>query len=109
MSYKNFANRSCEFYPCHFEGQNCLFCYCPLYWIPTHCGGKYIITPDGVKDCRDCLLPHQPGGWEHVQAKLREAFKSLQPFGKNASGRWERVIKAYATAWGEECNRYSGP
>ena len=24
-------NRECEFYPCHFEGQYCDFCYCPFY------------------------------------------------------------------------------
>ena len=23
-------NRDCEFYPCHFEGQYCDFCYCPF-------------------------------------------------------------------------------
>ena len=34
-SSKFFANKDCEYYPCHkMEGDlNCLFCYCPLYHL----------------------------------------------------------------------------
>jgi Zn-finger protein len=73
--FKHFENKACEFYPCHIEGQNCLFCYCPLYWIPIDCGGKYRVSKEGIKDCSNCIKPHDSDGWEFVQNKLREAFK----------------------------------
>jgi len=57
--FKYFENKECEFYPCHIEGQNCLFCYCPLYWIPIDCEGKYRVLGDVMAR----------------QNKLREAFK----------------------------------
>ena len=72
--FKYFENKECEFYPCHVEGQNCLFCYCPLYWIPIDCGGKYDVLKDGIIDCSNCTKPHESDGWEFVQNKLREAF-----------------------------------
>ena len=34
-----YTNKECEYYPCHPvpEGTefNCLFCYCPLYMLPS--------------------------------------------------------------------------
>jgi Zn-finger protein len=77
MNYKFFENKTCEFYPCHFEGQNCLFCYCPLYWIPIDCGGTYTILKGGMKDCHKCTLPHRKDGWDIIQKKLKEAFDFL--------------------------------
>ena len=54
-----FKNTECEYYPCHFAGQNCLFCYCPLY---NHdCRGHYnkdMLQRKGIKDCSNCSLPH---------------------------------------------------
>lgn len=47
-------------YKCHkTDGVlNCLLCYCPLYDDPD-CGGNYTILPNGLKDCSDCLKPHE--------------------------------------------------
>lgn len=57
-SYKFFSNKSCEYYPCHdLEEQNCLFCYCPLYYIED-CGGDYNTLGSGLKDCSTCTIPH---------------------------------------------------
>ena len=43
----------------HIKGDmNCLLCYCPLY--ETDCGGDYIILPNGIKDCSNCIIPHNP-------------------------------------------------
>ena len=78
MSYKHFENRSCKYYPCHFEGQNCMFCYCPLYWLPIDCGGDYVFLEGGIKDCSKCSLPHGNNGWDKIQNKLQEAFKFLK-------------------------------
>ena len=36
-------NRECEFYPCHYEGQYCDFCYCPFYPCgDSSTGGEWI-------------------------------------------------------------------
>lgn len=60
-SSKFFANKECEYYPCHKikddEELNCLFCYCPLYFL-NDCPGNYKIIVKGVKDCSHCILPH---------------------------------------------------
>jgi len=81
--FKYFENKECEFYPCHIKIQNCLFCYCPLYWIPIECGGNYIILNNGIKDCSACTKPHDSNGWEFVQGKLIEAFKAEKKNGYN--------------------------
>ncbi|HVN65285.1 MAG TPA: adenosylcobinamide amidohydrolase [Methanomicrobiales archaeon] len=52
----------CPYYPCHFEGQRCDFCYCPLYpcldpslgtWVESRNGGR-------VWNCSGCTLLHTP-------------------------------------------------
>ena len=73
--YKFFTHRECEAFPCHKtedpQGFNCLFCYCPLYAMGEECGGEYVLTPNGVKDCSACLLPHKRENYEYVTTKLR--------------------------------------
>ena len=62
-SSQYFENRECEYYPCHTreDGLNCLFCYCPLYSMPT-CPGEYsYIVANGkrIKSCENCTYPHK--------------------------------------------------
>ena len=75
-SYKFFQNRACQYYPCHREADsetfNCLFCYCPLYFL-EECGGDPAWR-EGIKDCTTCLRPHAPDGYERTLARLREEF-----------------------------------
>lgn len=75
MSHKCFTNDKCPYYPCHAETEgedfNCLFCFCPLYALGDQCGGNFRYTPNGVKDCTNCTLPHQgEKGWEHVMKHI---------------------------------------
>lgn len=81
-NFSHFSNRQCEFYPCHKgadpEDFNCLFCYCPLYALGGECGGDFSYTPDGVKDCSACTLPHEPGGYGFIVKsfpKIRELME----------------------------------
>ena len=74
MSFKCFQNTECEFFKCHkLENPiifNCLFCFCPLYG-KTECKGNYKLTVNGVKDCSDCVYPHQgEKGHNFVMAQL---------------------------------------
>lgn len=73
---KFFQNKECEYFPCHnvknSEDFNCLFCYCPLYALGEKCGGNFVYTEDGIKDCSNCLIPHSCAGYEHIISKFRE-------------------------------------
>ena len=77
-SRRFFRNTGCEFFPCHPgadpERFNCLFCFCPLYFLDGDCGGDFARTAAGVKDCTPCLVPHRPEGYDHVLEKLRAAY-----------------------------------
>jgi len=53
---------NCPYFPCHFPGQRCDFCYCPFYpcddqelgeWTESFKGGK-------VWNCAHCSLLHEP-------------------------------------------------
>ena len=78
-SHRFFSNRDCEYFPCHKapkpERFNCLFCFCPLYFLPE-CGGRFARMENGFKDCSDCAIPHTPEGYDHILTKLKSCFKS---------------------------------
>jgi len=73
-SYRFYNNKDCQYLPCHnvkdVENFNCMFCYCPLYFL-DECGGNYKNT-HGMKDCSDCLIPHDPNGYDHINKKIAE-------------------------------------
>ena len=75
-AFRSFQNRACPYYPCHAaarEGDfSCLFCWCPLYTLGPRCGGNFRYTPEGVKDCSGCLLPHTQAGYDHVCSRFAE-------------------------------------
>ena len=76
MSYKFFQNKQCEYFPCHkvenTEDFNCIFCYCPLYYLNEWCGGNFTYTGDGIKDCSGCDFPHRASNYDLVTDKLKE-------------------------------------
>ena len=82
-SYKFYRNTACEYFPCHKvedgEEFNCMFCYCPLYFL-EECGGNYIINY-GIKDCSNCIIPHSPKGYDYINKKIIE---------ENNKGRWTK-------------------
>ncbi len=56
------GRKTCEYYPCHFEGQDCTFCYCPFYPCnDTRTGGRLIErsrSKELVWGCTDCYIMH---------------------------------------------------
>ncbi|WP_335342178.1 cysteine-rich small domain-containing protein, partial [Pseudoflavonifractor phocaeensis] len=76
-----FCNRECEYYPCHTlpEGQdlNCLFCYCPLYMLGRECGGNYTYLDSGIKDCSNCIIPHQPKNYGYIASKFQAISQAM--------------------------------
>ena len=68
-SSRFYANKECEYYPCHKSDEdiNCLFCYCPLYNLK--CPGNFeMIDVKGkkIKSCLNCLFPHKPENYDKV-------------------------------------------
>ncbi len=74
--YSFFQNKDCEYFPCHEgiadEDFNCLFCYCPLYF--TDCEGDYKIVDGKIKDCSDCIFPHDKKNYGKMIAILKERY-----------------------------------
>ena len=75
-SSRFFQNSACKYYPCHagFEadGFNCLFCFCPLYFLGDKCGGNFFYTDKNIKSCEKCALPHMPDYYDAIIAKLKD-------------------------------------
>ncbi|AAB85880.1 MULTISPECIES: precorrin-3B C(17)-methyltransferase [Methanothermobacter] len=63
-------DENCEFYPCHFEGQNCAFCYCPFYPCAEGSTGGRWIRDRGVWSCQDCTWIHTDSAVECVKRSL---------------------------------------
>ncbi len=54
--------KECPYYPCHFEGQACDFCYCPFYPCKDESLGQWVKGSNGGKvwNCAACTLLHEP-------------------------------------------------
>lgn len=73
-SERFFNNRGCRYFPCHKgidEAEfNCLFCYCPLYFLGKDCGGDYVMK-NGIKSCINCKRPHIAGNFDEINDVLK--------------------------------------
>lgn len=82
-NYKKVQHTQCEFFPCHkgldHETFNCLFCYCPLYMLGNECGGNFKVT-NGVKDCSDCLKPHDAESYAYIMSKMKTVIQKGSAF-----------------------------
>ena len=81
-SSRFFENRDCEYFPCHrgMEGQpfNCLFCYCPLYALGRACGGDFVYTGRGIKDCSACAFTHRIENTDRLLARYGDILEALR-------------------------------
>ena len=77
-----FANRDCEHFPCHetscTEDFNCLFCFCPLYFMAGDCGGANTRTSKGIKDCGGCLFPHRRENYGEIISRISKMHSYTQ-------------------------------
>lgn len=67
----------CPYYPCHFEGQRCDFCYCPLYPCGDESLGEWSVSSNGGKvwNCARCTMIHDPAVTDHLK-RYPEASKA---------------------------------
>lgn len=86
-SHRFFCNHDCRYFPCHAtdkpEEFNCLFCFCPLYFLDD-CGGNHRTLETGVKDCTLCTIPHNPAGYDHIMKKLKAHFANIRESSENS-------------------------
>ncbi|MCK8518654.1 adenosylcobinamide amidohydrolase [Methanoculleus sp. 7T] len=70
----------CPYYPCHFPGQRCDYCYCPYYpcndeelgeWVESSSGGR-------VWSCTKCTLLHVPEVADYVKRNPEAALAELK-------------------------------
>lgn len=71
--------RDCPYYPCHFAGQRCDFCYCPYYPCGDATLGQWVESSSRngpVWNCAGCTLLHEPATADYLKrnpdAPLRE-------------------------------------
>ncbi|OPY34675.1 MAG: cobyric acid synthase [Methanomassiliicoccales archaeon PtaU1.Bin124] len=66
------SNRSCEYYPCHHEGQNCSLCFCPFYPCLDPLLGRFVPSRKGgeVWSCEGCH-------WVHRDDVVRSFFSKV--------------------------------
>jgi adenosylcobinamide hydrolase len=59
----------CPYYPCHFNGQACDFCYCPFYPCRDEGLGQWVESSNGgrVWNCAGCTLLHEPAVAEYFK------------------------------------------
>ena len=71
------ANRNCQYYPCHFDGQVCLWCYCPFYPCGDEELGEIIKRKDGTEiwSCMKCVWIHRPDVACEVLKEILELTK----------------------------------
>ncbi|MDD4244613.1 MAG: cysteine-rich small domain-containing protein [Candidatus Methanomethylophilaceae archaeon] len=68
------SDENCEYYPCHYKGQDCTFCYCPFYPCMDERLGKEIRRRRGdtVWDCSPCLMIHDKDVAELICDRMEE-------------------------------------
>jgi adenosylcobinamide hydrolase len=63
------SQKNCPYYPCHFEGQSCDFCYCPFYPCRDESLGQWAGSSNGgrVWNCARCTLLHEPAAATYLK------------------------------------------
>jgi Zn-finger protein len=74
------SDKSCEYYPCHIEGQDCTWCYCPFYpCLDGETGGRFKRSSSTGRDvwsCIDCRWIHREEVARAVADLIEEASNS---------------------------------
>ncbi|TQD24407.1 aminotransferase class I/II-fold pyridoxal phosphate-dependent enzyme [Methanolobus vulcani] len=82
---------TCEYYPCHFTGQDCTFCFCPFYACEDErTGGKWIESSTGgnVWSCEHCTILHRP----KVAKMVLDALMADGDTDDNIRRAWKEII-----------------
>lgn len=75
---KHGPNRDCEFYPCHWDGQYCDFCYCPFYPCGDSSTGGEWIKGKNVWNCKECMWVHKKETIECLREPLENILEDVE-------------------------------
>ncbi len=72
----------CPYYPCHFAGQRCDFCYCPYYPCGDEDLGDWVKSSNGgtVWACTRCTLLHIPEVADYVKRNPEASLTEVKRF-----------------------------
>ena len=76
-------NEECEYYPCHWQGQYCDFCYCPFYPCGDSSTGGEWIKGKGVWNCTNCTWLHEKESVECLRPPLENLIEEVEDLKKN--------------------------
>ena len=74
---KHGPNRECEYYPCHWDGQYCDFCYCPFYPCGESSTGGEWIKGKNVWNCKECTWLHEKETVEYIREPLEDILEEV--------------------------------
>lgn|GEM_PF-2295174 len=67
---------TCQYYPCHHEGQDCTWCFCPFYpCLNFELGGNYTESRKNgrlIWNCSECTWVHDPAIAERILKLLKK-------------------------------------
>ena len=77
----------CPYYPCHFQGQRCDFCYCPLYPCEDISLGDWLEKDERfhIWSCARCTLIHEPAVVSHLLRNPEASINELKVIYQNKS------------------------
>lgn len=75
---------NCPYYPCHFEGQACDFCYCPFYPCGDETLGESMTSSTNgiVWNCSRCTLLHEPEVASYLKKHPGASLTELKRVGR---------------------------
>lgn len=88
------SNLECDYYSCHFEEQDCTFCFCPFYPCEDErTGGQWIDSSSGgqVWSCLYCNVIHKPEVVDGLISVLTKDGRDKESL-ENA---WATVMEKY--------------
>ena len=71
-------NRECDYYPCHYDGQYCDFCYCPFYPCGDSSTGGEWIKCKNVWNCKNCIWLHNKDTVECLREPLENILEDVE-------------------------------
>ena len=79
------SNLDCPYYPSHFIGQDCTFCYCPFYPCHDETLGEWVdssSTGEKIWACTNCLLLHKQDVAAYLKKNPDATLEELKSFEK---------------------------
>lgn len=83
--FAEWTPEQCPYYPCHFEGQACDYCYCPFYPCGDEELGQYVTGSNGreVWNCSRCGLLHEKKIADYLRRNPEASVKELKKLKKS--------------------------